>query len=271
MSDHLAMETDERGITTLTMQHGKVNALSTDLLGEIADAASAVASGAVPSRCVVITGGPKLFAAGADITQFSESGGSDPLTLVGPARVAAIGSAFRDALGAVEALPVPTIASVSGVAFGGGCELALACDLRIASSAARFGLPEILLGIIPGGGGTQRLARLVGPSVAKDLIFSGRAVDSTEALRLGLVNSVVDADDLDDVVDAMAARLAAGPPNALRLAKSVIDRGLDTDLARGLSIEADGFVEVFATPDAVVGVSSFMDSGPGNADFGGIA
>ena len=178
--------------------------------------------------------------------------------------------AFLESLGAVESIPVPTIASVSGVALGGGCELALACDLRVASDAARFGLPEILLGIIPGGGGTQRLARLVGAGVAKELIFTGRAVDAAEALRIGLVNRVVPGDELESAVDEMAGALAAGPPNALRLAKSVIDRGLDTDLARGLAHEAEAFVEVFGTPDATVGVQSFLAEGPGRADFGAI-
>ncbi len=270
MGHHLDLVTDDIGISTITLHHGKVNALSIEVLGELRDAAERVASGEERSRCVVISGGAKLFAAGADISQFVTDAGPSSSTVAPPERVAEIGRAFLSALGAVEAIPVPTIASVSGVALGGGCELALACDIRIASSAARFGQPEILLGIIPGGGGTQRLARLVGPAVAKEMIFSGRAVDAAEALRIGLVNVVVEPDSLDDRVAEMAATFAAGPPGALRHAKSVIDRGLDTDLARGLALEADAFVEVFSTPDAAIGVSSFLEHGPGRADFTGI-
>ena len=151
--------------------------------------------------------------------------------------------------------------------MGGGLELALACDVRIASTRARLGLPEILLGIIPGGGGTQRLARLIGPSAAKHLIFTGRQVVAEEALSLGLVNEVVEADDLDTRTVEFAEQLAAGAPNALALAKAAIDGGLETTLADGLRLEQDRFVDVFASPDAVVGVRSFLSSGPGHADF----
>jgi len=156
---------------------------------------------------------------------------------------------------------------VSGFALGGGCELALACDLRIASTRAKFGQPEILLGIIPGGGGTQRLARLVGPSRAKDLILSGRQVGAEEALAMGLVNRVVAPDELDDAALGWATDLAAGPLDAMAIAKRVIDDGLEGDLDAGLQIEQDGFVEVFATGDATIGVRSFLEHGPGNASF----
>jgi enoyl-CoA hydratase len=269
MGQYLDLETDERGVSTITLHHGKVNALSTALLAELGRAAATVDANG--SRCVIITGGSRLFAAGADITEFAEGSDTDAFRIAPAERVAEVGSAFLDALGAVEAIAVPTIASVSGVALGGGCELALACDIRVASDAARFGQPEILLGIIPGGGGTQRLARLVGPAVAKEMILSGRTVGADEALRIGLVNTVVPADELDAAVDTMAAGFAAGPPAAIRIAKSVIDRGLDTDLARGLALEADAFVEVFATPDASVGVASFLTDGPGKADFSGLS
>jgi enoyl-CoA hydratase/carnithine racemase len=155
---------------------------------------------------------------------------------------------------------------VNGVALGGGCELALACDLRVASAGARFGQPEILLGIIPGGGGTQRLARLVGPARAKDLIFTGRAIDAAEAAAIGLVDRVVDGDAVDAALE-LAAQLAAGPQAALALAKRAIDEGLEGTLAEGLELEQRCFVDSFGTEDAAVGVESFLEHGPGRATF----
>jgi enoyl-CoA hydratase len=266
MGSYLELDVDDRGVATITLAHGKVNALSVGLLGELTDTALGLA-GRQDVRVVVITGGPKLLAAGADITEFAAD--PDPLTfqIAAPASVQAIGRAFLEALGAVAALPQPTIASVSGYALGGGCELALACDLRVASERARFGLPEILLGIIPGGGGTQRLARLVGPAVAKEMIFTGRQVDAAEALRIGLVNRVVGTDELAAVTDELAASLAAGPRRSLAIAKAAIDRGLSGDLAAGLDLEQELFTEVFGTEEAVVGVRSFLEHGPGRAEF----
>lgn len=263
-------------VATVTLRHGKVNALSVEVLTQLGAAAAEIAGATGPARprAVVVTGGPKIFAAGADITQFTAEGadpGSDDFALASEARVREIGAAFLDALGAVAAIPVPTIASVSGFALGGGLELALACDLRIASSRARFGLPEILLGIIPGGGGTQRLARLVGPGVAKELVFTGRQVSAEEALRVGLVNEVVEPEQLAARTAEVAAQLAAGPPNSLMAAKAAIDGGLDLPLRGGLELEQDRFVGTFATEDGLAGVRSFLTSGPGHADFTGIA
>jgi enoyl-CoA hydratase len=206
---------------------------------------------------VVVTGSDRMFAAGADIDEFG-----------GPAEATAVGGAFLRALDAVAAIPRPTIAAVNGFALGGGCELALACDLRVAAASARLGQPEVLLGIIPGGGGTQRLARLVGPARAKDLIFSGRQVAAAEALAIGLVDRVVDGDALEAAL-AWAAELAAGPPVALGLAKRAVDRGLDITLDGGLDLEQQLFAEVFATEDARTGVESFKAQGPGKATFAG--
>ena len=180
--------------------------------------------------------------------------------------MAEIGGSFLRALNAVAALPCPTIAAVNGVALGGGCELALACDFRVASASARFGQPEILLGIIPGGGGTQRLARLVGPARAKDLVFSGRMVDVTEAAAIGLVDSVVDGDARDAALE-LAVRYAHGPREATALAKRAIDEGLDGSLEDGLVLEQRLFVSSFGMDDATVGVSSFLEHGPGKAEF----
>ena len=153
------------------------------------------------------------------------------------------------------------------MAYGGGCELALACDLRIAGERAKLGQPEVLLGIIPGGGGTQRLPRLVGPAKAKDLILSGRQVGAAEALAMGLVDEVVPADQLDDHVLAMAARFAAGAVEAQALAKAAIDAGLDGPLEVGLDLEQLRFADSFATDDAAIGVPSFLEHGPGKAVF----
>jgi enoyl-CoA hydratase len=265
MADEL-VQLERRGdVAVVTLASGKVNALSTAVLGQLEAIAGRLADDAVGA--VVITGGPRLFAAGADISEFAVDAEPSSFRIAEADAVRRIGAAFVSALGAVQALPCPTIASVSGFALGGGCELALACDLRIASSRAKFGQPEILLGIIPGGGGTQRLARLVGPSRAKDLILSGRQVGADEALAMGLVNRVVAPDELEDATLAWAAELAAGPFDAMAIAKRVIDDGLDGDLDRGLGIEQDGFVEVFGTSDATVGVRSFLEHGPGNASF----
>lgn len=257
-------ERREDGVDVITLAHGKVNALCVELLDQL----HAVVTGpAADARAVVVTGGEKVFAAGADITEFAERGGGEPFEVSPPARVAEIGGAFLRALNSVAALACPTVAAVNGFALGGGCELALACDLRVASSGARFGQPEILLGIIPGGGGTQRLARLVGPARAKDLVLSGRMVDAAEAERIGLVDQVAEGDARDAAL-AVAAGFARGPRHALALAKRAIDEGLEGPLAAGLELEQELFVASFGTPDATAGVSSFLQHGPGRADFG---
>jgi enoyl-CoA hydratase/carnithine racemase len=266
MGTYLDVSTDERGVATITLHHGKVNALCVGLLDELRDAADALATDPAV-RVVVVTGGAKLLAAGADIGEFAADADPASFRIAPSDEVRRIGGAFLEALGALAGLPQPTIASVSGYALGGGCELALACDLRIASTNARFGLPEILLGIIPGGGGTQRLARLVGPAVAKELIFTGRMVDAAEALRIGLVNRVVEAEELDGATDELAGTLAAGPRASLAIAKRAIDQGLAGPLEAGLRLEQDAFVEVFATDEATIGVRSFLEHGPGKADF----
>lgn len=252
------MELERRadGVAIITLANPKVNALSAALLDDLRDVARELTSD--PPRAVLVTGGPKVFAAGADISEFA-----------GPDEAAEVGRSFLDALEAVAAIPRVTIAAVGGYALGGGCELALACDLRLASDRARFGQPEILLGIIPGGGGTQRLPRLVGPSRAKDLIFSGRQVKADEALQIGLVDRVVPAEDFEQAALDWAAEFAAGPSRVAGLAKTAIDRGLDLDLADGLRLEQDLFAESFRTEDSQVGVASFREHGPGKATFSG--
>jgi enoyl-CoA hydratase len=257
MSDRLVhLERGDDGVAVVTLDNPKVNALSSALLADLQAAAEELA--ADPPGAVVVTGGDRLFAAGADISEFG-----------GPQEARAVGGAFRSALDAVAAIPRMTIAAVSGYALGGGCELALACDMRIASERAVFGQPEILLGIIPGGGGTQRLARLVGPARAKEMILSGRQVRAEEAFRIGLADEVVAPDALMERALERAAELARGAVLAQGLAKRAIDAGLDRPLAEGLTIEQDQFVEVFTTHDAHVGVASFLEKGAGHATFEG--
>jgi enoyl-CoA hydratase/carnithine racemase len=258
MADQLVL-TDVRadGVATLRLNRPPMNALSQAMLGEIADAAGALADDTAV-KTVVVLGGEKAFAAGADISEFGDQEAARR-----------IGKAFRAAFDGVAAIPRPVIAAINGFALGGGLELALSCDLRIAADKARVGQPEILLGIIPGAGATQRLPRLVGPARAKEMIWSGRQVKADEALAIGLVDRVVPAAELEDRALTWAAELASGAVVAMGLAKSAIDDGLQGSLARGLDVELDGFVEVFGTDDAQVGVASFLEHGPGKATFSG--
>jgi enoyl-CoA hydratase/carnithine racemase len=250
------VERRDDGVAVITLDHPKVNALSTELLRQLQLAADGLRHD--PPGAVVITGGERIFAAGAEITEFA-----------GPVEAAHIGGQFVEALDAVAGIPRMVIAAVSGYALGGGCELALACDVRFASTRAKFGQPEVLLGIIPGGGGTQRLARLVGPARAKDIILTGRQVGADEALAIGLVDRVVEPAEVLDSALAYAADLAAGAVAAQGLAKRAINRGLETDLASGIEIEQEAFVEVFRTDDSQIGTASFLEHGPGRAVFTG--
>ena len=257
MSETLvAVERGDDGVAVVRLQNGKVNSLSSQLLHQLRAVAEELT--ADPPGAVVVTGNDRIFAAGADIDEFA-----------GPEEARRIGRLFLEALGAVAAIPRMVVAAVAGPALGGGCELALACDLRVAADSARFGQPEILLGIIPGGGGTQRLARLVGPARAKDLVLSGRQVRAEEALAIGLVDEVVPADGLLERVRERAAGYATGALAAQALAKRAVDEGLDLTLDEGLELEQDLFEEVFATDDAGIGVRSFRENGPGRATFTG--
>ena len=244
------------GVFVLTLNAPKVNALSTAMLSRIHYLATDLTI--LNARAVVITGGDRLFAAGADISEFG-----------GPKNAARIGASFHVALNAVAALPCFTIAAVSGFALGGGCELAMACDYRIASTKAVFGQPEILLGIIPGGGGTQRLPRLVGASRAKEIMITGRQVKADEALNIGLANEVVEPDALMARALELANSVASGATVATGLIKRAVDEGMQTDLAQGLALELELFEEVFHSRDSQIGVASFLENGPGKASFNG--
>ncbi|HVV37845.1 MAG TPA: enoyl-CoA hydratase-related protein [Acidimicrobiales bacterium] len=256
MPEFVTVERGDDGVAVVRLDRPKMNALSTALLDELHAAARELT--AEPPGAVVVWGGERIFAAGAEISEFS-----------GPQEAALIGGKFRAALDAVAAIPRPTIAAINGYALGGGCELALACDFRFCAENAKLGQPEILLGIIPGGGGTQRLARLVGPAKAKDIIFTGRQVTAEEALAIGLVDRVVAADAVLSSAREYAASLAQGAVVGQALAKDAIDRGLERELGVGLTIEQENFVEVFRTSDAKTGVASFLANGPGKATFEG--
>ncbi|MFE9423821.1 enoyl-CoA hydratase/isomerase family protein [Kitasatospora sp. NPDC006697] len=245
------------GVGTIRLDRPKMNALDVamqDQLREVADEAAARAE----VRAVVVYGGERVFAAGADIKEMQAMSYTD---------MVARGGALQDAFTAVARIPKPVVAAITGYALGGGCELALCADVRIAADNAKLGQPEIMLGLIPGAGGTQRLPRLVGPSKAKDLIFTGRMVDAEEALRIGLVDQVVPAEEVYPTALAWAGRLAAGPAWALRAAKEAIDRGLESDLDTGLAIERAHFAGLFATEDRETGMRSFVEEGPGKAKF----
>lgn len=252
----VTLERRPDGVAVLRLDRPKANALSTALLAQLEAAAQDLIED--PPGAVVIWGGPRLFAAGADIGEFG-----------GPDEARAINQAFRRTLDAVTAIPRAVIAAVTGYALGGGCELACACDLRVVADTARMGQPEITLGIIPGGGGTQRLARLVGPSRAKDLMLTGRQVDAEEALRIGLADRVVPAEQVFVAAVELAATLASGAVLAQGLAKKAVDAGLDRPLADGLDLEGELFVQVFKTSDARAGIESFRTQGPGKATFTG--
>ncbi len=258
MPDLINLEIDA-GVATITLQRPPMNALNRQMQIQIRDAARTVA-GRSDVRAVVIHGGPKVFAAGADVKEMAAWSYADAATETVD---------LSDCFTAVAEIPQPTIAAVTGYALGGGLELAMCCDLRVCGDNARLGQPEIMLGIIPGAGGTQRLPRLIGPSRAKELIFTGRYVDAAEAHRIGLVDQVVLPDDVLDSAQELAQRLAAGPPLALRAAKGAIDDGLETDLATGLEIERLQFTGLFATEDQTSGMTSFVEDGPGKATFEG--
>jgi enoyl-CoA hydratase/carnithine racemase len=176
---------------------------------------------------------------------------------------------FQDVFSRLENLPKVTIAAINGYALGGGCELTLACDFRVCAEDSRLGQPEILLGVIPGAGGTQRLPRLVGAGRAKDIIYSGRMVNADEALSIGLVNEVAPAAEVYSRAVALAERYAKGPAVALMAAKQAIQNGMQVDMANGLLIERQAFAGLFASEDQKIGMQSFIEKGPGKAEFVG--
>ncbi|WP_347813853.1 enoyl-CoA hydratase-related protein [Allobranchiibius sp. GilTou38] len=247
------------GIGVIRMDRPKMNPLN----GEVQEglrSAAIEASDRDDVSAVILFGGEKVFAAGADIKEMQRLEYVDMVT-----RAPRLQACFA----AIAAIPQPTVAAIAGYALGGGCELSMTCDFRIAANDAKLGQPEILLGIIPGAGGTQRLTRLVGPARAKDIVFSGRMVAATEALEIGLVDELCEPGSVLEAAKARMSRYVGGPKVALRAAKEAIDRGQDVDLDTGLAIESALFAGLFATQDRATGMASFVQEGPGKARFAG--
>src|SRR3954449_13429129 len=256
MTEFVKLEV-EAGVATLTINRPPVNALNSELQQALRQVA-AECSQRSDVRAVVLWGGAKVFVAGADVKEFAR---------MSPQDMQRGATALSGSLDAIAQLPQPVIAAVTGYALGGGCELALTADFRVSADDAKWGQPEMLLGVMPGAGGTQRLPRLIGPSKAKDLIYTGRFVDAQEALEIGLVDAVVPAAQVYDTARKMAEKFARGPALAMAAAKAAIDGGLDADLATGLRLESHLFASIFATADARTGMQSFMEKGPGKAFF----
>jgi enoyl-CoA hydratase/carnithine racemase len=246
-------------IATIRLDRPKMNALNAQVQGEIAEAAAQVSADSA-IRAVILYGGERVFAAGADIKEMAS---------LGYAEMAERSSALQASFTAVADIPKPVVAAITGYALGGGLELALCADFRVLGESARVGQPEILLGVIPGAGGTQRLPRLIGPAKAKDLIFTGRHVPAAEALAIGLADTVVPDAEVFQAARDLVARYAAGPAIALRAAKQAVNKGLEVDLATGLEIERLHFASLFATEDQKTGMRSFIENGPGKAIFEG--
>jgi enoyl-CoA hydratase len=246
-------------VATIRLDRPPMNALDAAAQDELAAAAAAVS--ADPAiRAVVLYGGPKVFAAGVDIKEMAEAS---------YATMAADTRRMQASFTAIAKIGKPVAAAVTGYALGGGLELALCADFRVAGENAKLGQPEILLGIIPGAGGTQRLPRLVGPARAKDIVFTGRFVGAAEALAIGLVDKVVPDSQVYAAARDMVARYVTGPAVALSAAKRAIDDGLETCLDAGLEIERLHFAALFATEDQRTGMRSFIENGPGKATFAG--
>jgi enoyl-CoA hydratase/carnithine racemase len=248
VGDVVTLSVDE-GIATVRLDRPPMNALNAAVQEQLRSVATEL-SRDDEVRAVILYGGEKVFAAGADIKEMAAMSYVDMA-----ARAPALSSAFD----AIARIPKPVVAAITGYALGGGCELALACDWRVAAEDAKLGQPEINLGIIPGAGGTQRLARLIGPARAKDLVLSGRLVDAAEALRIGLVDQVVPAAEVYPAARQLVARYANGPAQAVRAAKAAIDGGLSMDLAAGLAWESQLFAALFATDDRAEGMAAFVE------------
>jgi len=258
VTEFVRLEVDG-GVGTIRLDRPPMNALSRQVQEELM-ACAHEATRRADVRAVVVYGGEKLFAAGADVKEMGAMSYAD---------MAPLARRLSACIGAVSEIPKPTVAAITGYALGGGLEVALGADRRICGDNAKLGQPEILLGIIPGAGGTQRLARLVGGPTAKDLIYTGRMVRAEEALAMGLVDQVVAADEVYGAARTWAEQFVTGPAAAIAAAKKAIDGGLDVDLRTGLDIESEVFAALFATEDARHGMASFVEKGPGKAQFTG--
>jgi enoyl-CoA hydratase/carnithine racemase len=249
----------EDGVATIRLDRPPMNAIDQVLTKDLQEAATEAAL-RNDVGAVVVWGGEKIFAAGADVKMMLE---------MSPREVKPMITALQEVFNLVEEIPKVTIAAINGYALGGGCELAMCADLRYAAEDARIGQPEILLGIIPGAGGTQRLPRLVGPARAKGLIFSGRHVKAEEARQIGLVDEVFPPGEVYPAAVEAARRYANGPLQALRAAKVAVNWGSRGDLRAGIVLERELFADLFSTDDQKAGMRSFLEKGPGQATFSG--
>ena len=236
------------GIITINRPKA-LNALNSAVLDELDATIDGVDLDAV--RCLILTGaGEKSFVAGADIAEMS--------TLT-KEEGEAFGKKGNDIFRKIETLPIPVIAAVNGFALGGGCEISMSCDIRICSDNALFGQPEVGLGITPGFGGTQRLARLIGPGKAKEMVFASRNIKADEALRIGLVQKVVEPEELMPTAEAMAKKIASNAPVAVMACKTLLNKGYHLDLFSGCALEAEGFGVCFGTEDQKEGMKAFLN------------
>ena len=258
MSEFVTLEISD-GIGTIRLNRPPMNALNRQLQNEL-QAAALEAAELDEVKAVIVYGGEKVFAAGADVKEMSQMTGAEMAEIVAD---------LQRAIGSISEIPKPTVAAISGYALGGGLEVVLGADRRIVGDNAKLGVPEILLGIIPGGGGTQRLARLIGPAKAKELVFTGRFVEADEALAIGLVDDVVAPDEVYNAARKWASQFTGAASQALAAAKASIDEGLGLDLADALKVEQREFAALFNTADQKIGMESFIANGPGKAEFVG--
>lgn len=259
METHVHLERDpSSGVATIRLDRPKVNALTAAMTVDLVEICAALSADDT-IRAVVLTGGERHFAAGMDIGGFRDldrAGAHDLATKLNAAAMA------------LENLPQISISAINGFALGGGLELAMATDFRIAADDARMGQPEIQLGIMPGGGGSQRLPRLAGITLAKELVYTGRHLTADEALAANVISAVHDPGEVQDAARELAARYAAGPA-ALRMAKRVMVAGLHLPLDEAVQLEIEAFADTFETDDRTIGVASFLEHGPGKATFTG--
>ena len=256
--DFVKVERGDDGVAVLTIdRQDKLNSLNPQVVEEIGQALLELQED--PPRVIIVTGaGERAFIAGADIAVMNE------MSPIEAKRFAELGHA---ATALLDRSPIPTIAAINGFALGGGCEIALACDIRIAAENALLGFPEVTLGILPGLGGTQRLPRLVGPGIAKEMIFSGRRLKAEEARMINLVNRVVPEGEALNAARELAGEIASNGPVAVRHAKAAANKSQDVDLVSGLEYEADQFALLFATEDSREGMGAFVEKR--KADFKG--
>lgn len=252
MYNYVKIEIDQ-GIAILTVNRpDAMNSLNNDVLNDLYDAFTQLANDE-SIMAIIVTGEGKAFVAGADIAAMYD---------MSPVMAEELSSNGHRVMNLIESTPIPVIAAVNGFALGGGCELAMACDIRIASERAKFGQPEVGLGIIPGFGGTLRLPRLVGKGMAKLLIMTGDIIDAQEANRIGLVEKVVAPEHLMEAATALAVKILSKAPLAVASAKTTIDAGYNMDMSAGTTLEIDAFAGLFSTQDKKEGIGAFLEKRP---------